>query len=106
MHWTENARSKLIIAESNENTPRQERHEVYDTYHDKSYIISHDYRKIVSLSEKGENRVYRLLNDANHELVIMRVDGGIFNDSSCIKSDIAIYSQERIIIFIELKGAN
>jgi len=106
MHRIEDADNKLIIVESDENTPCDKRHPVYDAFHDKSYIISHDCRKIVSLSEKGENRVYRLLNDPNHELVVMRVDGGIFNDSSSIKCDYAIYSQDRILILVELKGSD
>lgn len=106
MKRTDICDGKRLIVESGEKTLKSERHEVYDAYHDESYIISHDCRKIVSLSEKGENRVYRLMNDVGHELVVMRVDGGIFDDSTNSKCDFAIYSEKRILILVELKGAD
>lgn len=103
---TKKTDKSLIIAVSRKDTCKTQRHDVFDAYHDSSYIKSHDRRKIVALTEKGENRVYRLINDLNHELVVMKVDGGIFNDSSNQKCDYAIYTQERILILIEIKGSD
>ena len=98
-------KSKAIV-KSSDQTPKNQRHEVYDAYHDESYIITHDRCKIVALKEKGENRVYRLINDLNHELMVLKVDGGIFQDSKSVKCDYAIYTQQRILILVELKGAD
>lgn len=106
MRRSEAKNERHVIVVSGENTPRNQRHELFDAYHDSRYIVSHDRRKIVSLTEKGENRVYRLVNDAIHELVVMRVDGGIFSDSKNTKCDYGIYTHERILVLVELKGAD
>lgn len=105
MRRLDNPNNNHVIHRSGVNTPVSERHEVYDAYHDDSYILSHDCRKVVSLTDKGEDRVYRLINDVKRELVVMRVDGGIFNDSSNSKCDFGIYTQDRMLILVELKGA-
>ena len=106
MKRTDISNNKHIIVVSTDKTPKNERHDVYDAYHDESYILTHDCRNVVTLKEKGENRVYRLINDANHELVVIKVDGGIFNNSTSLKCDFAIYSQERRLLLIELKGGD
>lgn len=99
-------KSKHIIVKSEGNMQKDKRYEVYDAYHDKCYIVYQDCRKIVVINDKGEDRVYRLNNDAGHELLVLHVDGGIFKDSVNKKCDFAVYTQERILILIELKGAD
>ena len=80
----------------------------YEEYHDSSYIISHDRRPNVSLKDPGEDRVYCLYNDIQKELVVYHIDGGLLNKTKAgdNKCDIGIYTEDELLILIELKGTD
>lgn len=78
----------------------------YEQYHDSSYIKSHDCRPEVSLKDKRENRKYILVNDSNKEVVVYLVDGGIITTTSEKKCDYAIYTEDDLLILVELKGSD
>jgi len=80
----------------------------YEDYHDSSYIESHDTRQIVSLKEHGESRKYYLHNDIEKELVVYKIDDGLDKDKGDgdIKCDYGIYTEDDLLILIELKGGD
>lgn len=81
---------------------------LYEEYHDSSYIKSHDNRQTISLAEKGEKSQYYLHNDINKELVVYQIDGGIFDSTARgdNKCDYGIYTEDELLILVELKGGN
>lgn len=81
---------------------------LYEEYHDSSYIKSHDKRQTVSLTEKGEKSQYYLHNDINKELVVYQIDGGVFKSTAegDQKCDFGIYTEDELLILVELKGGN
>jgi len=74
----------------------------YEHYHEQSYICSHDKRKIVSLAEGTCN--YVLCNDMNKELVVYHIDGGVIRSDDNIRCDYGIYTEDDVLILVELKG--
>ena len=64
----------------------------YERYHDERYVTSHDRRSVVTLKDKGESRVYSLINDSNKGLVVYQIDSGLIDDKKVSKCDFGIYS--------------
>lgn len=83
----------------------------FNEYNDESYIVSHDSRKLISLwdspksgkSGTGKGN-YILDNDLNHEIVVYRIDNGIISITNGNKCDYGIYTENKNLILIELKG--
>ena len=73
----------------------------YLSYNDSEYIESLDNRKLVVVEENS--RKYTLNNDLKKELIVYRIDNGIIksNENKC---DFGIYSEDAVLILIELKG--
>ena len=78
----------------------------FHAYHDSSYIQSHDTRKAVVLKEKGESRAYRMNNPNAKELVAYKIDHGLINVDTVDKCDFGIYSEDKVMFLVELKGAD
>lgn len=80
----------------------------YEEYHDTSYIQWHDKRPTVCLEEKGEKSKYYLKNDNKKELVVYQIDGGVFKSTAegDKKCDFGIYTEDELLILVELKGGN
>lgn len=78
----------------------------YEKYHDEHYVRSHDRRAFVTLKDKGEARVYSLANDLNKELVVYQIDNGFVEDKNVNKCDFGIYSEDDILLLVELKGSD
>ncbi len=78
----------------------------FHAYNDTSYILHHDCRKNVPLREPKEDRTYRLLNNSGKEIVVYKIDGGIVNNNNVPKCDYGIYTENDLLILIELKGEN
>lgn len=76
----------------------------YEAYHNVSYILRHDCSKNVPLREPKENRTYRLLNYLGKEIVVYKIDGGVINNDKVLKCDYGIYTENDLLILIELKG--
>lgn len=79
----------------------------YEEYHDSSYA-KHNSDSTVRLKEPGENRIYYLHNDNKKDLVVYAIDGGLYKsqapgDSKC---DFGIYTEDELLILIELKGTD
>lgn len=75
-------------------------------YADKSYILSDDARAIISLKDKGAGKsAYEGNNKRKLHVTTYLVDGGIITDDSS-KCDYALYTDEDILYFIELKGSD
>ena len=73
--------------------------------HDDAYILRHDCSKIVPLRELHESRVYKLNNPNEKEIVLYRIDGGVINNIDVLKCDYGILTEDNVLFFIELKGA-
>lgn len=78
----------------------------YQTYHDGAYILRHDCCKDIPLREPKEKRIYRLLNNSGKEIVVYKIDGGIINNDKVLKCDNGIYTEDNLLILVELKGAD
>lgn len=78
----------------------------FQAYHDGAYILRHDCSKDIPLREPREKRVYRLLNNSAKEIVVYKIDGGIINNDEVQKCDNGIYTEEDLLILVELKGAD
>ena len=78
----------------------------YERYHDERYVTSHDRRSVVTLKDKGESRVYSLINDSNKELVVYQIDSGLIDDKKVSKCDFGIYSEDNLLVLVELKGSD
>lgn len=78
-----------------------EEHPFYNAYHDCAYIISHDCRSTVALSE--QQMQYILDNPLRKELVIYQIDNGLIK-STAIKCDFGIYTENDILFLVELKS--
>lgn len=77
----------------------------FNAYHDLQYIRSHGAEKIVSLKDDNQpKRKYILENDFGEELVVYHIDGGIITGSETNKCDFGIYTEDDLLILIELKG--
>lgn len=82
-------------------------HPFFNTYHDHKYIKSHGSEKIISLKDdKQPKRKYILENDLSKELVVYHIDGGIIPGSTSNKCDYGIYTEDDLLILIELKGCD
>ena len=78
----------------------------FQAYYDDVYILRHDCSKDVPLREPKENRTYRLINNSAKEIVFYRIDGGIINSDEVLKCDNGIYTEDDLLILVELKGAH
>jgi len=78
----------------------------YQAYHNGAYILRHDCSKDVTLREPKEKRLYRLLNNSGKEIVVYKIDGGIINNDEVQKCDNGIYTEDNLLILVELKGAD
>lgn len=78
----------------------------FSAYHDNQYIRSHDQRKIVVLKEPKESREYRLNNKSVKELVVYQIDGGIVSSNDVLKCDYGVFTEDDVVFFVELKGAD
>lgn len=90
----------------NQNIKDQEKWPFFQAYHDDVYILRHDFSKNVPLREPKENRTYRLLNNSAKEIVVYKIDGGIINSDGVLKCDYGIYTEEDLLVLVELKGAD
>lgn len=77
-------------------------HAFFSEYNESSYIISHDKSKIVVVEEN--NMKYTLHNDTNKEIIKYHIDGGMVNDNDVNKCDYGIYTEDELLILVELKG--
>ena len=78
----------------------------YEKYNDNNYISSDDYRKKITLKDKGSS-IYQCLNDSAKRVIIYNVDNGIIKSQTIAKCDYALYNfNDDTVYFIELKGAN
>ena len=77
----------------------------YAAFHDDVYILRHDCSKIVPLRELRESRVYKLNNPNEKEIVLYRIDGGVIDNNDVFKCDYGILTEDNVLFFIELKGA-
>ena len=77
----------------------------YAAFHDDAYISRHDCCKIVSLRELHESRIYKLNNPNEKEIVLYRIDGGVIKNNDVLKCDYGILTEDNVLFFIELKGA-
>lgn len=92
---------------ANKSIQANEQWQFYQEYHDSSYIISHDNRNEVVLMEPKQRKSrYKLINENNIEIVVYRVDGGIITSQEESKCDFAIYSKQKLLILVELKGGD
>lgn len=78
----------------------------FQAYHDGAYILRHDCSKDIPLREPREKRVYRFLNNSAKEIVVYKIDGGIINNDEVQKCDNGIYTEDDLLILVELKGAD
>ena len=78
----------------------------YQAYHNVAYILRHDCSKDVPLREPKEKRLYRLLNNSGKEIVVYKIDGGIINNDEVQKCDNGIYTEDNLLILVELKGTD
>lgn len=78
----------------------------FQAYHDGAYILRHDCSKDIPLREPREKRVYRLLNNSAKEIVVYKIDGGIINNDEVQKCDNGIYTEDDLLILVELKGTD
>lgn len=76
----------------------------YKAYHKKNYIVSHDCRKIVVVEETRSKCEFHNTNEK--EIVKYKIDGGLINIETENKCDFAIYTEDDILFFIELKGSD
>lgn len=81
-------------------------HLFFREFNDDEYIVFHDRRKIIVLNDKGSKTSYRLVNDMEKDLVAYHVDGGVLKGTDSSKCDYALYSEDDILILVELKGAD
>ncbi|MBO7597082.1 MAG: hypothetical protein J6T70_08585 [Bacteroidales bacterium] len=73
----------------------------FNAYHDDAYILSHDCRSMVAVSEEGMK--YILDNQSRKEIVVYRIDKGIIS-GAVEKCDFGIYTENDILFLIELKS--
>lgn len=80
----------------------------YEEYHDSSYIDSHDKRTTVKLKEHGEGRIYYLQNDIKKDIVVYKIDDGLIKakEEGDDKCDYGIYTEDELLVLVELKGGN
>lgn len=77
----------------------------FQAYHDNNYINSHDCRPIVSLHDKEHPQIKYILNNKNaKEIVVYQIDDRLIHSKETNKCDFAIYTEDDILFFIELKG--
>ena len=74
----------------------------FNKYHDESYIVQHGEIKLIVAEEKG--MVYRLKNEAQKEIVKYKIDGGLIQSQDDNKCDYGIYTEDKLLILVELKG--
>lgn len=75
-------------------------------YHDALYITSHDSRPAVVVRDRRHRTQYRLDNDCQKEMVVYHIDGGMIPDNEIQKCDYGIYTEDQLLILVELKGAD
>lgn len=95
-----------LVANQKKSDEKKELWDFFEHYHDSSYILSHDCKRYVSLKDKGETRKYSLENDLKKDLVVYRVDGGVIQGNNSDKCDFAIYTEDKWLVLVELKGAD
>ena len=78
----------------------------FNAFHDKSYIISNDNKKVVVLREPRESREYRMENKNQKELVVYKIDGRLISSNDVLKCDYGIYTEDDVLYLIELKGTD
>lgn len=95
-----------LVTNQKDSDGQKELYDFFEHYHDNSYILSHDRKRYVSLKDKGETRKYSLENDLKKDLVVYRVDGGVIQGNNSDKCDFAIYTEDKWLVLVELKGAD
>ena len=78
-----------------------EKHPFFNAYHDCEYILSHDCRSKVTVSE--QQMQYILDNRNGKEVVVYRIDQGIIKGTA-VKCDFGIYTENDILFLVELKS--
>lgn len=78
----------------------------YQHYHDPGYVQFHEKRPRVALKDKRSASIYNLQNDLNKELVCYRVDEGVICGKDFNKCDYALYTEDDLLILVELKGVD
>lgn len=77
-----------------------------ERYTERDYILSDNRRKLISLSDRGESRKYLVNNIHERRIVVYRVDGGVIADTTQPKCDFALWTEQNILYFVELKGGD
>lgn len=93
-----------LISAMAQKIKEQKKWPFFQAYHDQNYIERHDCNKVVKLKEPREKRIYKLHNDTEKEIVVYKIDGGLINDTSVLKCDNGIYTEDDWLFLIELKG--
>ena len=98
----------ISTLEEQKNTEYPKHYEFYENYHDSSYIEFHGIKSNVKLKEPRESRKYSLCNDIKKDLVVYKIDGGLFKSQAIgdTKCDYGIYTEDELLILVELKGGN
>lgn len=98
----------LIIRTLAEQSTDRREYPFYEKFHEGCYIQSHDHKHKVVLKEPREDREYRLINDLKKELVVYKIDTGVITEHEAgdNKCDFGIYSEDDLLILVELKGAD
>lgn len=78
----------------------------YQHYHDSGYVQFQEKRPRVALKDKRSASIYNLQNDLNKELVCYRVDEGVICGKDFNKCDYALYTEDDLLILVELKGVD
>ena len=76
---------------------------------DKTYIKSHDNKKIISINDEKHPRIqYILENRSEKELVVYKIDKNLIKSlkKGDFKCDYGIYTEDDILFLIELKGSD
>lgn len=84
-----------------------ESHSFFKIFHDDGYIDNHGDIPIVSLHDtKQPKRKYILKNDIKKEHVVYHIDGGLVSEQNTNKCDYGVYTEDDLLILIELKGCD
>lgn len=84
------------------NESTKDKYAFFRKYHDARYIESHD--KSASVVAEENKKKYTLRNDIGKEIIKYHIDGGMVNDNDVNKCDYGIYTEDELLILVELKG--
>lgn len=96
---------KIILLLENQSKDAAKTFPFYEEYHEDRYIRFHEKRKIISLKDKGAS-VYTLTNDTEKEIVCYEIDGKLITGTGVDKCDFGLYTEDDLLILIELKGSD